>query len=52
MEQSPYEAICHSVIQEIPRLLWNPEFMHHVHNSLPLDPVLSQMNLVHTRILG
>jgi len=41
----------HSASQEIPRLLWNPEFHFRLHNSLPLDPNLSQMNPVHTLFL-
>jgi hypothetical protein len=44
-EVPPSEASSHLFIQDIPCLLWNLKIHYHVHNSL--DPVLSQMNLVH-----
>jgi hypothetical protein len=45
MEQSPSRE-AGSYSQKI-LLLLNPKIYYHVHNSLLLDPVLSQMNPVH-----
>jgi hypothetical protein len=47
-EHSPVEASNRSSGQEIPRLLWKPMFHYHVHKTPSLDPILSQLNLVHT----
>jgi hypothetical protein len=48
-ETSPSsEANNHSTIQEFPNILWNQTVNYHFHTSLPLVPVLSQMNTVHT----
>jgi hypothetical protein len=47
-EKSPsLKADSRSANQEILHLVWNREFQSHVHKSLQLDPVLSQMYPVH-----
>jgi len=49
MDQSPsWEANIQSVIQEIPRLLWNMKVRYRVHKSLLPFSVLSHMHPVHT----
>jgi len=40
-----------SADQEFLHLLWNLKVNYCVHNSLPLDPTLSRVNLVHTLTL-
>jgi hypothetical protein len=49
MEQSlSWEVNSRSTSQDIPWLLWNPKAHYCVHKSLPLVPILSQMNAVHS----
>jgi hypothetical protein len=43
-QNSSWEATSSSVGQETPRLLWNPKGHYRVHNSQPMDPILSKMN--------
>jgi len=48
MEQSPpWQANSSSASQEISYLSWNSKVQYHVHKSLPLIPILSQMKPVH-----
>jgi len=48
MKHSPsLEADSHSSSEEIPHLLWNQNIHYRAQKSLPLAPILSQMNPVH-----
>jgi hypothetical protein len=52
MEQSPYwKANTHSGSREIEGLLQNPKVHYHVHKSLAMVPIQSEMNPVISPIL-
>jgi hypothetical protein len=45
-DHNSWEANTRSTSEEISFLLWSPKERHQVHNSPPLDPILSQLNPV------
>jgi len=52
MEQSPaWEAAQFAANQEIPRILWNPQFIYHIYKCPPLVPVFqsehTMLNMVY-----
>jgi hypothetical protein len=48
IELSPWEAASRSATEEFSNILWNPKGHYRVNRNHPLDPILSQINLVHT----
>jgi len=50
VEQWPWEAHSNEAVQEIYRILWNPEVHYGLRKISSRDPIISQINLVHARI--
>jgi hypothetical protein len=49
MEINPsWEAANSAATQELPSILWNPQVHHRVYKSLPLVPILSLIDSIHT----